>query len=124
VFLTILPAHFHLHFVELTSVAGATSDSSAHSHEHVVDLHVHSSGENLAHPFTHHGDAQILKTSPDGLLKNLDFKFSPFLIYISLLAFSALALSYTAPRPARQTSANVQNNYYRSPPLRGPPHLI
>ena len=123
VFLSILPAHFHLHFVEGTGVAGATSDSAAHSHEHVVDLHVYNSSENSAHPFSHHDDAQIIKTSPDVRLKNLDFKFSPFLIFVSLLAFAILALGYSAPRPARRISANFQNNYHRSPPLRGPPHL-
>ena len=124
VFLTILPAHFHLHFVELTGVVGAASDSAAHSHEHVVDLHVYNSSENSAHPFSHHDDAQIIKTSPDGRLKNLDFEFSPFLIFVSLLAFAVLAVSASSPRPARQISANFQNNYHRSPPLRGPPHLI
>jgi len=120
-FLTILPAHFHFHHVELASVA---SDGATHAHEHTVDLHVYSSGKNSAHPFSHHDDAQILKTSPDGLIKNLDFKFSPFLVFISLLAFAALALNYSLPGPARQILAHVRYSYHRSPPLRGPPHLI
>jgi hypothetical protein len=111
-FITIWPAHFHVHHAEVEGKHG-------HVHKHVVDLHADAKGIDTAH----HQDAQVLKASPDGMLKTPLVKVLPFLLL-------AIALAVLATITKRLIITPRQRHFFpsgyltcHSPPLRGPPSI-
>ena len=109
-FLTVLPAHVHFHHVD-------TYTGSEHVHEHLMDMHVFSSDLSSSH----HDDAQVLMATPDGIIKVLDFKISPMLIFAILLTILSLALARFVPRQKSAVFIPIEQTYHFTPPLRGPP---
>jgi len=109
-YLTVLPAHVHLHHVD-------NGVASGQQHEHVLDMHIYGSDITSAH----HDEAQVLIATPDGIIKTLDFKISPVLIVTLLLALSLLALAVFVPRQRSGRIFPMQYAFHFSPPLRGPP---
>ena len=109
-FLTVLPAHVHLHHVENPTAAG-------HEHTHLVDMHIYSSELSPAH----HDETQVLMATPDGMIKSLDFKISPILIFAILIAIVSLALARFTPRQKSDIFLPIEQTYHFNPPLRGPP---
>ena len=109
--LTILPSHFHLHHAE------TDSHHNSHDHEHIVDMHFF----NIDMDALHHQDAQVLKTSPDGIINKLDIKTSPFLLFVLLIGLVILTVNISRFKPGRQHLIRRRLYYHQYPPLRGPP---
>jgi hypothetical protein len=112
VFLTLLPAHIHLHHAE------QAADHESHSSRHVVDLHMYG----VVEDHSHHGEAHVVKTSPDGLITKFDKKFTPIFYLGLFLTFFMLVLPKAGFNRLKQTISLKRYSYFHSPPLRGPPH--
>ena len=105
-FLTIWPAHFHLHH----------TDAQHAGHRHIIDMHA--AGD--IHD-THHADAQVLKVSPDGMLKTPIVKVLPFLLLAIVLAVLAVTITRLNTRNHQRIFIPTGYQSHHSPPLRGPP---
>ncbi len=108
-FLTLLPAHFHIHHSD------KGHDHAAH--HHVVDLHL----DRVTTDEAHHQDAAVLKASPDSVVKTSVIKLLPFLILGMLFTFVVYPGYRFIKKPARYNFAPAGRRGHYSPPLRGPP---
>ena len=108
-FVTLLPAHYHLHHHD-------SAEPAAHAHS--IDLHLISDNMGQSH---HDEDTSIFAATPDVIAK----KGKPDLsVYIPLAILLILILANNNQvrlRPEQTDSARKQHHPYFSPPLRAPP---
>ncbi len=108
-FVTLLPAHYHLHHIDSTELA---------AHTHTIDLHLIADGVGQSH---HDEDTSIFAATPDVIAK----KGKPeFPVYIPLAILLVLLVAGSNPTRLRQDqtdSARIQHHPYFSPLLRAPP---
>ena len=108
-FVTLLPAHYHLHHIESTELA---------AHTHTIDLHLIADEVGQSH---HDEDTSIFAATPDVIAK----KGKPDLsVYIPLAILLILILAHNNQvrlRSEQTDSARKQHHIYFSPPLRAPP---
>lgn len=108
-FVTLIPAHYHLHHHDRAELA---------AHTHSIDLHLISDDAGQSH---HDEDTSIFAATPDVIAKKGIPELS---IYVPLAILLVLLLahhnqarySYEQKDPDRK-----QHNPYFSPPLRAPP---
>lgn len=108
-FITFLPAHYHLHHV-------FSHDPVAHDHS--IDLHLLTDISATSH---HDHNATIVEATPDGIVKNKSFVFSPFILVATLLLI--LPVVYKRIRLRRDYHHTIPNQSFLhfTPPLRAPP---
>lgn len=108
-FLTILPAHYHMHHEQGTDPA---------EHRHSIDFHSSAIGHDASH---HEEHSQTLATTPDGIIKKLSNFFTPVILLAMLLALLPL-LIYRVRLHTNLRLLTPEKRYLRfSPPLRAPP---
>jgi len=112
-FITIWPAHIHVHH------ADSAGHGHSHAHKHVVDVHADANDIDAAH----HQDAQILKASPDGLIKAPIVKVLPFLFLAIVLAVLAVTMNRLITCNRQRILIPIGYLSHHSPPLRGPPAI-
>ena len=108
-FVTLLPAHYHLHHIDSTDLA---------AHTHTIDLHLIVDGVGQSH---HDEDTSIFAATPDVIAKKGKPELS---VYIPLAIALILILAHNNQarlRPEQTDSARKQHHPYFSPPLRAPP---
>lgn len=113
-FITIWPAHFHVHHANED-----TGHGHSHGHKHIVDMHADVRDMDASH----HQDAQVLKASPDGVLKTPLVKVLPFLLLAMVLAVVATRSKRLIKTYRRQLFIPTGYLDHHSPPLRGPPAI-
>ncbi len=111
-FITIWPSHIHVRHADETAGHG-----HSHAHQHIVDLHANANDIDASH----HQDAQVLKVSPDGMLKPPFIKVLPFLLLAIVLAVLAVTLTRLNTRHHQLVFIPTGYQFHHSPPLRGPP---
>ena len=109
-FVTLLPAHYHLHHIDSKELA---------AHTHTIDLHLITDVVGQSH---HDEDTSIFAATPDVIAK----KGKPDLsVYIPLAILLILILAHNNQqvrlRSEQTDSARKQHHTYFSPPLRAPP---
>ncbi len=108
-FVTLLPAHYHLHHHGSAELA---------AHTHSIDLHLISDNMGQSH---HDEDTSIFAATPDVIAKKDKPGFS---IYIPLAILLVLILAHNKQNRIRpdQSDQCLEPHYpYFSPPLRAPP---
>lgn len=105
----ILPAHYHLHHLQ---VAGSAD------HGHSVDLHLITDNAALSH---HEEGTSIFAATPDVIVKQDNPEFSPYLLLTLLLVILAVNFCQTRIRPGNRDPGRIQHYPFFSPPLRAPP---
>ena len=108
-FVTILPAHYHLHHHDSAGLA---------AHAHSIDLHLISDNMAQSH---HDEDTSIFAATPDVIAKKGNPEFSVYMLLaillVLILAHRNLAMSLYDQRD----EGLIQHYPYFSPPLRAPP---
>ena len=107
-FVTLLPAHYHLHH--------HSAELAAHTHS--IDLHLISDDAGQSH---HDEDTSIFAATPDVIAKKDKPDFS---IYLPLAILLVLILAHNNQNRIRpdQSDQRLEPHYlYFSPPLRAPP---
>ncbi len=108
-FVTFLPAHYHLHHHDSAELA---------AHAHSIDLHLLSDNMGQSH---HDEDTSVFAAIPDVLAKKDKPDFS---IYIPLAILLVLILAHNHQnriRPDQSVQCLEPHYPYFSPPLRAPP---
>jgi hypothetical protein len=108
-FVTLLPAHYHLHHHD-------SAETAAHAHS--IDLHLISDDAGQSH---HDEDTSIFAATPDVIAKKDKPGFS---VYIPLAILLVLILVHNHQSRIRhdQSDQCLEPHYsYFSPPLRAPP---
>lgn len=107
--LTLLPAHYHIHH--------AVSEDLAH-HEHVIDFHMMAEQTDPSHDTD---DLQGFAATPEGVAKQTNPAFSPFIVLVFLLTL-LLFFAYQIRKWLDFDIVGLNKNYpHFSPPLRAPP---
>jgi hypothetical protein len=108
-FVTLLPAHYHLHHHDSVETA---------AHAHSIDLHLISDGAGQSH---HDEDTSIFAATPDVIAKK---DKSDIPVYIPLSILLVLILVHKNQNSIRHDQSDQcrEPHYpYFSPPLRAPP---
>ena len=108
-FVTLLPAHDHLHHIDRTELA---------AHTHSIDLHLIADGVGQSH---HDEDTSIFAATPDVIAKKYTPELSVYIPLAILLVLLIAGTHSTRLRPNQTDSARTQHHPYFSPPLRAPP---
>ena len=108
-FVTLLPAHYHLHHIDSTELA---------AHTHTIDLHLIADGVGQSH---HDEDTSIFAATPDVIAKKGKPELSVYIPLAILLVLLMVGNNPTRLRPEQTDSARTQHRPYFSPPLRAPP---
>ncbi len=108
-FVTFLPAHYHLHHHDTVGPA---------AHNHSIDLHLISDDKGQSH---HDEDTSIFDATPDVIAKKDKPGFSLYIPLVILLALILVHNKQSSIRPD-QGDQSLESHYaYFSPPLRAPP---
>lgn len=110
-FITFLPAHYHLHHL-------FSEDSTAHNHS--IDLHLLTDISAESH---HDEHATIVEVTPDGIVKNNNSAFSPFIFLATLLLILPVVYKRIRIRLDYRDTIPNKNFLHFSPPLRAPPQV-
>ena len=108
-FVTLLPAHYHLHHHD-------SAEPAAHTHS--IDLHLISDNMGQSH---HDEDTSIFAATPDVIAKKGKPELSVYIPLAILLVLLMAGNNPTRLRPEQTDSARTQHHPYFSPPLRAPP---
>ena len=108
-FVTFLPAHYHLHHV-------FSEDSVAHDHS--IDFHLLTDATAESH---HDEHATIVEATPDGIVKNKSSAFLPFILLATLLLILPVVYKRIRIRRDHSHATPYQSFHHLSPPLRAPP---
>jgi hypothetical protein len=108
-FVTLLPAHYHLHHHD-------SAEPAAHAHS--IDLHLISDDAGQSH---HDADTSIFAATPDVIAKK-DKPDLSFYIPLAILLVLILAQNHQNRIRPDQSNQCLKPHYpYFSPPLRAPP---
>ena len=108
-FVTLVPAHYHLHHHDSAELA---------AHTHSIDLHLISDDMGQSH---HDEDTSIFAATPDVIAKKDKPDFSVYIPLAILLALTLAHMSQNRIRPDHGDQGLEPHYPYFSPPLRAPP---
>jgi len=108
-FVTLLPAHYHLHHHDSAELA---------AHTHSIDLHLISDNMGQSH---HDQDTSIFAATPDVIAKKDKPDFSVYIPLAILLVLILVHNNINRIRPDQSNQCLVPYYPYFSPPLRAPP---
>jgi hypothetical protein len=108
-FVTLLPAHYHLHHHESAELA---------THAHSIDLHLISDDKGQSH---HDEDTSIFAATPDVIAKKDKPDFSVYIPLAILLVLILARNNQNRIRPDQSNQRPEPHYPYFSPLLRAPP---
>ncbi len=108
-FITLLPAHYHLHHHESAGLA---------THTHSIDLHLLSDDMGESH---HDEETSIFAATPDVIAKKDNPDFSTYIPLALLLVLILVLDNKERSRPEPRDQRLEPHHPYFSPPLRAPP---
>jgi len=108
-FITLLPAHYHLHHHDSVELA---------AHTHSIDLHFIADDAGQSH---HDEDTSIFAATPDVIAKKDNPELSFYIPLVILLVLVLAKNNQSRIRPEQSGPGLIQHYLYFSPPLRAPP---
>jgi hypothetical protein len=108
-FITLVPAHYHLHHHNSAGLS---------AHTHSIDLHLVSDNKGKSH---HNKDTSIFAATPDVIAKNGNPGFSLYIPLAVLLIIILAHPGHVRKRYDQRDERLIQHYPYFSPPLRAPP---